>query len=120
MATSYAGDGDGAARQGGVYFIGWAFFAFVYLVANLRTNAAVVCMSTLVLGNFIFLGVFSFTGNTAIEKTAAYCMMLTSVNAFYLGTAALWNGTAPVELPLFPFKRQEKQDQDEDTASRQV
>eukprot|EP01054_Gregarina_sp_Poly1_P005725 Gregarina_sp_Poly_1__5724@NODE_3009_length_1453_cov_214_244589_g1904_i0_p1_GENE_NODE_3009_length_1453_cov_214_244589_g1904_i0NODE_3009_length_1453_cov_214_244589_g1904_i0_p1_ORF_typecomplete_len176_score28_36Gpr1_Fun34_YaaH/PF01184_19/1_1e33Oxidored_q2/PF00420_24/6Oxidored_q2/PF00420_24/3_2SPP/PF06550_11/0_02Presenilin/PF01080_17/0_022SPC12/PF06645_13/1_9SPC12/PF06645_13/20Patched/PF02460_18/0_2Acyl_transf_3/PF01757_22/0_28PMT_4TMC/PF16192_5/1DUF202/PF02656_15/3_7DUF202/PF02656_15/93TspO_MBR/PF0 len=103
LADSYEQAPTEMTQQMGIYFLGWAIFALVYLIANLKTNLASVTLGVLVMLNFVFLGLFSFTGNKGLELTAAYCMMLTAVVAFYLGTAALWKDTAPVSLPLLPF-----------------
>eukprot|EP01057_Protomagalhaensia_wolfi_P000133 Protomagalhaensia_wolfi_Nauph_80__132@NODE_1075_length_1756_cov_128_585906_g817_i0_p1_GENE_NODE_1075_length_1756_cov_128_585906_g817_i0NODE_1075_length_1756_cov_128_585906_g817_i0_p1_ORF_typecomplete_len225_score48_06Gpr1_Fun34_YaaH/PF01184_19/1_2e33_NODE_1075_length_1756_cov_128_585906_g817_i09621636 len=103
LLTHYNGGGE-MGRQLGVYYLCWFCFACAYLGVNIRSNVVLVLLCILVCCNFLLLTIGQLGEISMALTIAGYTMISTGVVAFYLGTAALWSGNGPVELPLWPIR----------------
>lgn len=96
VEAAYEGDERAYSFHMGIFLIGWCWLTFLFTLAALRTNAAVMyTLITLVLAFlFLALGEFLHSQNpeqaVRLTKTGGAFTVLTAMGAFYTGSHGLF------------------------------
>lgn len=96
VEAAYEGDERALSFHMGIYLIGWCWLTFLFALAALRTNIAVMyTLITLVLA-FLFLALGEFLASqnpdqsVKLTKTGGAFTVLTAMGAFYTGSHGLF------------------------------
>ncbi|EEP78198.1 conserved hypothetical protein [Uncinocarpus reesii 1704] len=114
MAAAYRGDERAISFAIGIYLILWCFLTFLFLLAALRTNIAIVSVFTTLVLAFLFLSIANFIATThpdaaiAVNKTGGAISVVCAFLAFYAGSSGLMlPETTFIRFPLGKFKSPE-------------
>jgi succinate-acetate transporter protein len=106
VVASYKGDVDMLEGALGIYLSCWFIITFLFLIASLRSNVALVGVFFFLTITFMLLMISKFTGSLAVQKAGGALGIVTAFNAFYVGLAAMMvKPHGIVQLPTVPLRR---------------
>lgn len=92
-----------------VYCLAWTFFTFIFTLACIRTNMAVLSAFILLTGVFMSLTAFHFTGIDTFQAIAGVTGVITSLIVWYAFAGVLLTpDLSPVSLPLWDLSQKKK------------
>jgi hypothetical protein len=106
VVASYKTDVEMLEGALGIYLSCWFIITFLFLIASLRSNVALVGVFFFLTITFMLLMISKFTGSLAIQKAGGALGIVTAFNAFYVGLAALMvKPHGIVQLPTIPLRK---------------
>lgn len=109
MESSYNPNGvprDQLAHALGIYLMSWLIFTTILLIASLRTSIALIALFTLLDVTFMLQIVASFTGSVGVKTASGVAGLVTSLIAWYVGTAELLtHETSCFTLPVVELQK---------------
>jgi len=115
IKDAYAGDERAFSFAIGIYLILWCFLTLIFLVAALRTNAAILSVFFFLTLAFLFLAIANFistehpSASVNVNKAGGAFAVICAFCAFYAGSEGLMlPATTFVTVPLggIPRKRE--------------
>lgn len=111
LHAAYQNDERAITFAIGIYLILWGFLTFLFLLAALRTNIAIVAVFTTLVLAFLFLSIANFIATThpnaavAVNKTGGAISVICAFLAFYAGSSGLMlPETTFLKFPLGKFR----------------
>jgi hypothetical protein len=89
VAEAYAKTPDELPNAIGIFLASWFIVTFIFLMATLRVNVALVALFFLLDLTFLLLMVANFSGMASIAKAGGAFGIVTAAVAFYAGAAQL-------------------------------
>ncbi|KAG9307213.1 hypothetical protein G9A89_017041 [Geosiphon pyriformis] len=101
IIAAYKGRQDEFDHALGIFFISWAIFSLIILIASLKTNNCMIVAFFFVFLQFLFLSIGKFTGLHPLEQISGVFGVIVSIMAFYLlSSSILTKETSYFSLPL--------------------
>jgi len=89
VAAAYAKTPEQLPNAIGIFLASWFIVTFIFLLATLRVNVALIALFSLLDLTFLLLMVGEFTENATIHKAGGAFGLVTAAVAFYAGAAQL-------------------------------
>jgi succinate-acetate transporter protein len=89
VAAAYEKTPEELPNAIGIYLASWFIVTFIFLLATLRVNIALVSLFFLLDVTFLLLMIANFSGNAMIAKAGGGFGLVTAAVAFYAGAAQL-------------------------------
>jgi len=117
IKEAYAGDARAYSFAVGIFLIIWCFLTFLFFIAALRTNIAILVVLGLLVLAFFFLSIAQFistshpTSATRVNRAGGVFAVLCAFAAFYAGGAGIMTpATTWVRFPLGEFSHPSTED----------
>ncbi len=86
------------------YLLAWAILTFVFVLAALKTNGALISVFFFLTLTFIALAIWQFAGSTTWLEIGGWLGIITAILAEYSALAGMLNaGRSAFTLPIFPM-----------------